>query len=123
METSLNEKLHEAAYLGDTQKCSLLIKQGANVNYKNCLDITPLHAAASEGYAETTRFLLEQGADPNAVSDEWVRNETPLHSAARYGQEECCRILVQYGADKTLKDLGGFTPQELAWFKGHDITL
>jgi len=42
--------------------------------------LTPLHLAALKGKPMMTKFLLEHGADPNALSE---HRETPLHLALR----------------------------------------
>ena len=42
--------------------------------------LTPLHLAALKGKPMMTKFLLEHGADPNALSE---HGETPLHLAQR----------------------------------------
>ncbi|KAI4941700.1 hypothetical protein J4E91_010574 [Alternaria rosae] len=50
------------------------------VSASTTVGLTPLHFAALKGKARMARFLLEHGADPNALS-EYV--ETPLHLALR----------------------------------------
>jgi ankyrin repeat protein len=56
-------------------------------------------------------ILLDQGADPNALTDCGRR---PLHSAVSVEDGELLKLLLRYGADPTLKDNHGRTPYDLA---------
>lgn len=46
----------------------LVEEHGADVNARDYLGYTPLHWAAARGNNELIRYLLDQGADPHAVS-------------------------------------------------------
>ncbi|APR97831.1 ankyrin repeat domain-containing protein [Wolbachia endosymbiont of Folsomia candida] len=85
-----------------TKNCDLeavepLIKK--NVNTKGSLSISEraLHYAAGEGCLEITKFLLDEGADINAISG-------ALHEAARGGQLEIVKLLLEKGANPHLRD-------------------
>jgi len=70
---------------------------------------TPLHLAAFFGKTESTRILLEAGAEVNVYS----RNDfgvQPLHSAAAGRHHEVCRLLVAAGADLNARQREDYTP-------------
>jgi len=58
---------------------------------------TPLHRAAEAGDVEATRRLLDEDADPDAVTR--MGGYTPLHLAARAGRAGALRALLDAGAD------------------------
>jgi ankyrin repeat protein len=58
---------------------------------------TPLHRAVSAKQLAVTQFLLENGADPNALD---VFNQTPLAVAMDVeAGNEMIQLLKDYGAD------------------------
>lgn len=59
--------LHMAAREGHTDILRLLIKAGADIDFKNALGDTPLHSAARYGHAEAVKRLVEAGANPAAT--------------------------------------------------------
>jgi ankyrin repeat protein len=63
---------------------------GANVNCRNEEGLTPLAAAAREGYRDIVEYLLSKGADPNAAAPEWAK---PLGLAERRGHSEIASLL------------------------------
>jgi putative ABC transport system substrate-binding protein len=75
------------------------------------LGLSTLHQAAAKGALETTKKLLELGADPNAGDD---RGVAPLHLAALKGQIESAKILLAGGAKINQKDNLGATPVNYA---------
>lgn len=89
---------------------SKLIDRGADV-HTILRGATPLHYAAKAGFLETTKVLLERGADPNAKS---VSGETPLFYAFKAGKRAdvaaVCRLLVAAGADPLGGGGKGVTP-------------
>ena len=64
---------------------------------------TPLHLAASGGYAKVVGWLLENGADVNAVA---YNRFTPLHMAK---DPEVVKRLLAHKADVHAKDVNGDT--------------
>ncbi|KAJ8571323.1 hypothetical protein ON010_g5513 [Phytophthora cinnamomi] len=52
---------------------ALLFDHGAKVNTRDVGGNTPLHLAISEGYEDIARFLLENGANPNAKNNDEER--------------------------------------------------
>ena len=89
------------------------------VNLKDGMNLTTLHYAAAKGALETTKKLLEMGADPNAQDELGV---TPLHLAALKGQTEAAKILLAGGAKINLKDNLGATPVNYAIAGAHEET-
>jgi ankyrin repeat protein len=54
---------------------------------------------------EVIRLLLENGSDPNALSEE---DRSPLRFAVEQNSLEMAELFLHYGADKTINDSGGF---------------
>ncbi|KAF4040597.1 Ankyrin repeats (many copies) [Phytophthora infestans] len=52
---------------------ALLLDHGAKVNTRDVGGNTPLHLAITEGYEDIARFLLENGANPNAKNHDEER--------------------------------------------------
>ncbi|XP_033630895.1 ankyrin repeat domain-containing protein 40-like [Asterias rubens] len=60
----LEEKLREAASIGDQNTLEKMLKLGVNVNAKHRINgWTALHWASKRGHPTIVRFLLENGAD------------------------------------------------------------
>lgn len=73
--------LHIAALYNQVALVRHLLGLGADAASTNNWNDTPLHRAASLGYAEMCQVLLEAGADPDF--EDW-RNKTP----SDYAKEE-----------------------------------
>jgi ankyrin repeat protein len=81
----------------------------------------PLHYAAdggpgsgyrdSDGQQDTISYLIEAGADPNAIDKSGV---TPLHRAVRNRSSGAVSTLIDKGADPLRMNKSGSTPLHLA---------
>lgn len=64
---ALAGKFVTAANTGDLETVKTLLDLGANINAKNKIGLTPLHAAKMRGNQEMVEHLLAKGADPKAA--------------------------------------------------------
>ena len=87
--------LLQAAYDGDADRVSRLLKSGAPVGAANMFGATPLGEAARRGDAAVLKVLLEAGADAGSTNAE---GQTPLMSVARTGSIEAAKLLLRHGA-------------------------
>ncbi|EAX91611.1 ankyrin repeat protein, putative [Trichomonas vaginalis G3] len=87
------------------------ISNGADINAKDRIGLTPLHSAAKNNSKETAEILISNGADINAKDRIGL---TPLHYAAKYNNKEIAEILISNGADINAKDEDGSTPLHYA---------
>lgn len=72
---------------------------------------TPLHWACYAGAEEAVNFLLNMGANINAQDKEKL---TPLHLAVLGGKDKIVVKLLQKNADKTIMNIRGELPIDLA---------
>ena len=77
-----------------------------NIEERGELAATPLIVATSNGHADVVAFLLQHGADKNAVNE---RDQTPLMLAAANGHVEIIDLLVAAGAKTEASDSVGTT--------------
>ncbi|KAG5886170.1 hypothetical protein JTB14_024850 [Gonioctena quinquepunctata] len=62
----LEEKLREAACIGDTEAITSLLSQNIDINSQNSVNgWTALHWACKRGNEQISKILIENGADPN----------------------------------------------------------
>lgn len=121
----VNFELLKAAREGDYQKTKQALGQGAfletrrplvvtpethapvrNNAAKRAKGLTPLMYAVQGGYHSVCQELISSRANVNAVEEDGLR---PLHFAAQQGDLELCRLLVENGADRTAEDDEGKT--------------
>lgn len=107
--------LMAAALGGHVEAAKVLIANGAEVNGAGW---TALHYAAFEGRTGMVKFLLDNGANKDAVAP----NEyTPLMLAVRNGHEEAARALLYGDPDVNYKTRSsGDTALRLAVQKGYE---
>jgi ankyrin repeat protein len=77
---------------------------------------TPLHAAVAGRHADVSVFLIERGADVNAIDS---GRHTPLHIAAEDGQLPVVKALLTRGADPHAVDAEDKTPMSRAAARNH----
>lgn len=107
--------LMAASLKGHLEVARLLIDNGAEVNSGGW---SPLHYAAFEGRAPLVKYLLERGADKNAIAP----NEyTPLMLAVRNGHEEAAKVLLYGDPDVNYRTRSnGDSAMTLAMKKGYE---
>ena len=63
-----------------------------------------LHLMAKRGHVVAVKWLVANGADPNAMWAHWDADVTPLHLAVLGNHLESARVLLEAGANPRLKD-------------------
>ena len=104
--------LFDATKAGDADAVHCLLQLGAEPDKFRTRKFgrTALHWAASYGYKNVVKVLLDGGADPN-IGDKHGRST--LHHAAwncRNFRKYVIKMLLDKGADPTKKDNSGKTP-------------
>jgi len=94
-----------AARAGDLASAQLLVKAGANVNDVDAWGVSAVTLAAHSGFDEVVAFLLEKGADPNAMKAGFA----PIHEAIMRRDQHIVASLLAHGADANLP-LQSWTP-------------
>ena len=118
-----NISLFEAAALGRARDVAVLLHMRRELALDFTPDgFTPLHLAAFFGHHYCVRLLLDERADPNAVSRNALR-VTSLHSATANHDESVAEpivaALLNAGADPNALQAGDFTPLMAARQNGH----
>lgn len=118
IETNRNTALTLACFQGRHEVVSLLLDRKANVEHRAKTGLTPLMEAASGGYIEVGRVLLDKGADVNAAPVPSSR-DTALTIAADKGHLKFVDLLLNRGAAVEVKNKKGNSPLWLAANGGH----
>jgi len=87
-----------AARVGDLESARLLVKAGASVNDADAWGVSAVTLAAHSGFDDVVDFLLEKGADPNAMKAGFA----PMHEAIMRRDEHMVASLLAHGADANL---------------------
>lgn len=118
IETNRNTALTLACFQGRHEVVSLLLERKANVEHRAKTGLTPLMEAASGGYIEVGRVLLDKGADVNAAPVPSSR-DTALTIAADKGHIKFVELLLNRHAAVEVKNKKGNSPLWLAANGGH----
>ncbi|XP_018654746.1 putative multiple ankyrin repeats single kh domain protein [Schistosoma mansoni] len=95
----------------------MLLKHGSDPNFRGKkVECTPLMEAASVGYTDIVKLLLEHGA---CVAQKSNTGNTALHYAATSGHLECVCLLLQYNSPMEVQNDTGHTPLMEATSNGH----
>ena len=104
-----------AAIRGSLPAVKALVKRGAAVNRPGW---TPLHYACSGPDNGVAAFLLAEGAEVNARSE---NGTTPLMMAARYGAGDLVPLLIEAGAEPRAANEQELTAADFAERGGRDV--
>jgi ankyrin repeat protein len=106
------KSIHKAIEDGAlTAVIDILESDPSQLEARNRLNDTPLHAAARRLQRDIVDFLLRKGADVNALGNQ---DYTPLHYVAQEDAPELAILLIQNGAQLETKDRQGQTPLQWA---------
>ncbi|ORY23545.1 ankyrin repeat-containing domain protein [Naematelia encephala] len=105
--------LHIIAQRGDIPTLVSLLDADPtlDISARDDQGITPLHWASINAHIGMCRFLLDHGADVDAVGGEL--RATPLQWAARNGHLYVVHLLLSRGADPNVVDAQGFNTLHL----------
>jgi ankyrin repeat protein len=108
-----------AASAGDIPVLEALLAHGANVDQAWASDgSTALYAILNWSRTpDGAVWLLDHGADPNAVAPEG--GETPLHAVARAWDVALAEVMVAHGGDIERRRVDGRTPYAVAELNGN----
>jgi len=84
-----------AARVGDLATAKLLLGSGANVNDADAWGVSAMVLAAHSGFTEMVEFLLDKGANANAIGPGF----TALHEAIMRRDEKMVAALLAHGAN------------------------
>lgn len=104
-----------AAIRGSLPAVQALVKRGAAVNRPGW---SPLHYACSGPDNGVAAFLIAQGAELNARSE---NGTTPLMMAARYGNSDLVPLLLKAGAEPRAANEQELTAADFAERGGRDL--
>ncbi len=102
--------LDAALYRGNVRMARLLVEGGAHPDWGE----ERVRGLVGLGVAESVRFLLEAGADPNGPFGEVPLRVVPLIEAVEEGQESIVEVLLAGGADPNVDDRLWGTPLDAA---------
>lgn len=102
-----------AAQSGFAKLVQLLIDRGADLHRATTDNWTPIHL--SYNHLETTRVLMENGADANRIANDY----TPLYLAASENQIEVVKVLLSFDPDLEIRYQTGYTVLGIATLRGY----
>jgi len=109
-----------ALALGDRETAARLWGESTGASGSGDPRAGVLHLMAKRGDTDAVAWLLQNGADPNALWGHWDADVTPLHLATLGDHPEVVRLLLASGADPTIRD-SKHDSDALGWaeFFGH----
>ncbi|KAG6890142.1 hypothetical protein C0995_011435 [Termitomyces sp. Mi166 len=110
--SSSDANIFSAAQRGDVDLLRELIESGrAKATDRDDQNITALHWAAINAHLPACKYLLEQGAEVDALGGDLVA--TPMQWAARNGYLYVIQLLIAHNADPTIADSQGYNSLHL----------
>jgi len=125
-------EIHASARNGDLEKVEELLKKGVDPKWKGApFSTTPLlhraikcmGTALEQNQVAIIKLLLEEGFDPNVVSNQRKDSALILLSYCKSNVEviEVAELLISYGADPSYKNQEGYSAFSLSVFRGNEV--
>ncbi|UYL10186.1 ankyrin repeat domain-containing protein [Bdellovibrio sp. SKB1291214] len=109
-----------AAYYGQEQAVTYLLKKGADPCVKDKRGNTATLGAIFKGHLGIAKTLLKSKCGVNDANE---IGQTPLMFASLFGRNEIAKELLKSGADQSKKDINGNTATSLAEGQGNEEML
>lgn len=106
-----------ASLKGHVGVARILVERGVPIRHDGW---APLHYAAFEGRDEMVRYLLDKGADKDAIAP---NGYSALMLAARGGHTDSARILLQVDADFRIASSDGATALRIAQARNDKVLV
>lgn len=116
----LNDRLYRATLKNNLAKMRRCIKQGADVNYKNTIELIsyPIHVASFYGFTDAVSLLIENGVNVNMVAQDGDKRNygvSALGYAACAGNADVVDLLLSKGANTEIaRRSDNYTPLMMA---------
>ena len=102
-----------AAARGNIAELAANKQAGADLDAPTDLPVTPLTMTVLGGHAEAAQWLLDNGANVNALNGD---GGTALNAAAFLGRAEVAKVLIDGGVDTSIRNWEGQSAADLAVF-------
>jgi len=109
--------LNMAAFKGYKEICEMLIKAGADVNFRDFYGNTPLHNAVRMNHKVIAELLINNKADINTKN---YTQDNLIFYAAYFEHPDMVKYLISKGVDKNVPNISGKTPMQVAIEKKRD---
>jgi ankyrin repeat protein len=106
--------LHELAKTGNVKKIQQF--EVVNIEARDQENNTILHIASYYGHENFVEYLLDKGANTDAVNND---GRIPLHLASQLGHVKVVKQLLDKGHKSSARDKWGLSPLHRAAYKGH----
>jgi ankyrin repeat protein len=108
----------------DIRVFNWMLKSGIDINSNNVYGVSPLHVASGCGSLYMTSAILKEGANVNALSNNYIVGANALHFACRVPKKNAslrvCQLLIDHGINVNAQRSNGLTPLHIACQNGHD---
>ncbi len=118
--TITNNTYDSLLHIAKTKACvELLIQEGALINHRNYMGMTPIKVAIKLGNKEVVSALLSAGAGEIAKKE----GDMLLHDAAAIGSIEIVELIMNANFDIKIKNKVGKTPLDIARMNKKDAVI